>query len=58
MKKKKRKMGKIIWFILFTFIITQLITAISRCTIVDPILSRFGPYKVSIEPNPYPQVHN
>lgn len=26
-------------------------------TIVDPILSRFGPYKIAIEPNPYPQVH-
>jgi hypothetical protein len=57
-QKKKWKVGKIIWAILFTFILSQLITAYFRWTIVDPILSKFGPHKISIEPYPYPQVHD
>lgn len=55
--KKKITIKKAIWFVVFTFIISQLISTISDWTIIDPILSKFGPYKIAIEPVPYPQIH-
>lgn len=56
-QKRIKKIKRVIGFIILTFIIYQLCSAISGWTIIDPLLDNFGPYKISIEPNPLPQVH-
>jgi len=45
---------KIISYITFTLIISQILTSWTGFTIVDPFLSKFGERKMSIEPINYP----
>ena len=58
MENKKRTPLYIILTFIVTLIISQFISAITGHTIVDPILEKFGPKNISIEPVNFPLTNN
>jgi len=59
MKKKTKKkiaphIKTALIYVVFTLIISQLFTALTGFTIIDPILSKIGPRSISIEPINFP----
>jgi len=50
----KNTYKKMLWYVLFTLILSQLFSALTDFTIIDPILDKFGGKNISIEPINYP----
>jgi len=53
---KSKIIKTIIFYVLITLILSQILTALTGFTIVDPILDKFGHKKIKIEPINYPLV--
>ena len=56
-KKLKELIRKQSWVII-VLILSQILTAFSGWTIVDPILQKTMPPEIKIDPYPYPQIHD
>ena len=57
-KKDKKITTVILWTLFWTLIISQIFSAICGWTVVDPVLQQITPPKVTIDPYPFPQLHD
>lgn len=56
-KAENKKIIKAVLWTIMVIILSQIFTAISGWTIVDPLLQQIAPPKVVIYPYPFPQLH-
>lgn len=57
-KAENQKTIKAVLWTIMVFILSQIFTAISGWTIVDPVLQKITPPKIKIDPYPFPQLHD